>query len=144
MDIMLLTNTNFATVTSLIYFWCVLLCSREIVPLSSIEHVQKKRRHDKEARMETVLVSSVLWFVACWEVFIQSARSFCNHFPSVPWCCWLVDRMSIWLVKPAVAVSADFLLDVRSNLENSRKEGQSNKNRKYTVFQKKKAPKLWQ
>ena len=33
------------------------MCSREIVPLSSIEHVQKKRRHDKEARLETVLVS---------------------------------------------------------------------------------------
>jgi len=37
-------------------YYCV-ACSREIVPLSSIEHVQKKRRHDKDARLATVMVS---------------------------------------------------------------------------------------
>jgi len=52
-------NTNFVAL-AVIYCGCVLLHSREIVPLSSIEHVQKKRRHDKEARLETVLVSSFL------------------------------------------------------------------------------------
>jgi len=53
-----------------------LLCSREIVPLSSIEHVQKKRRHDKEARLETVLVSSFLFVAAC----LGSFHSICNIF----------------------------------------------------------------
>ena len=48
---------------SCVVVYCVF--SREIVPLSSIEHVQKKRRHDKEARLATVLVSDSYFSHAC-------------------------------------------------------------------------------
>ena len=36
----------------------VVICSGEVVTLSSIEMVHKKRRHDKESRLQTVMVGA--------------------------------------------------------------------------------------